>query len=119
MAALAGRPAAGRLRRCRASSASLQPGVLICSICASHLGQVAAMAKKGIHPEWHNEAKVICNGEEVLTTSGTQGSYTGEQPPRANPLPFLCCVQLGRRCLAWCHTGVTVESSARRRCSHP
>lgn len=39
--------------------------------------QVAAMAKKGLHPEWHSEAKVICNGEEVLTTSGTQGSYTG------------------------------------------
>ncbi len=35
------------------------------------------MAKKGIHPEWHSDAKVICNGEEVLTTSGTQGSYTG------------------------------------------
>lgn len=35
------------------------------------------MAKKGIHPKWHNEAKVMCNGEEVLTTSGTQGSYTG------------------------------------------
>ncbi|KAL4437764.1 hypothetical protein ABPG77_005676 [Micractinium sp. CCAP 211/92] len=43
---------------------------------ASQRPQVAAMAKKGIHPEWHNEAKVICNGEEVLTTSGTQGSYT-------------------------------------------
>ena len=38
------------------------------------------MAKKGIHPEWHAEAKVICNGEEVLTTSGTQGSYTGASP---------------------------------------
>ena len=35
------------------------------------------MAKKGLHPEWHTEAKVICNGEEVLTTSGTQDSYTG------------------------------------------
>lgn len=35
------------------------------------------MAKKDIHPKWHNEAKVMCNGEEVLTTSGTQGSYTG------------------------------------------
>ena len=35
------------------------------------------MAKKGLHPEWHSDAKVICNGEEVLTTSGTQGSYTG------------------------------------------
>ena len=35
------------------------------------------MAKKGIHPEWHSEAKVMCNGEEVLVTSGTQDSYTG------------------------------------------
>lgn len=37
-------------------------------------GQVV-MRKKGLHPEWHNEAKVICNGEEVMVTSGTQGSY--------------------------------------------
>ena len=35
------------------------------------------MAKKDLHPKWHDEAKVVCNGEEVLTTSGTQGSYTG------------------------------------------
>lgn len=35
------------------------------------------MRKKGIHPEWHDEAKVFCNGEEVLTTSGTKSSYTG------------------------------------------
>lgn len=41
------------------------------------------MAKKGIHPEWHEDAKVICNGEEVLTTSGTQGSYTGACCPGA------------------------------------
>lgn len=37
------------------------------------------MAKKGLHPEWHDEAKVFCNGEEVLVTSGTKGSYTGAQ----------------------------------------
>lgn len=51
--------------------------------CGSHspaLPQVVAMAKKGIHPEWHTEAKVICNGEEVLTTSGTRDSYTGACP---------------------------------------
>jgi large subunit ribosomal protein L31 len=35
------------------------------------------MAKKELHPKWHNEAKVVCNGEEVLVTSGTQDSYTG------------------------------------------
>ena len=33
------------------------------------------MAKKGIHPEWHDDAKVICNGEEVMVTSGTKPSY--------------------------------------------
>lgn len=32
--------------------------------------------KKGIHPEFHEEAKVFCNGEEVLTVSGTLPSYT-------------------------------------------
>lgn len=40
---------------------------------------VVCMAKKGLHPEWHDEAKVFCNGEEVLVTSGTKGSYTGAQ----------------------------------------
>jgi len=37
---------------------------------------VVVMRKKDIHPEWHDEAKVMCNGEEVLVTSGTQASYT-------------------------------------------
>jgi large subunit ribosomal protein L31 len=37
---------------------------------------VVVMRKKDIHPEWHEEAKVVCNGEEVLVTSGTQASYT-------------------------------------------
>ena len=36
---------------------------------------VVTMRKKGIHPEWYDEAKVVCNGEEVLTTSGTQPGY--------------------------------------------
>ena len=40
------------------------------------------MRKKGLHPQWFPEAKVLCNGEEVLVTSGTQASYTGE---RAGP----------------------------------
>ncbi|PSC75472.1 50S ribosomal L31, chloroplastic-like [Micractinium conductrix] len=48
-----------------------------CTVRPAQRGpQVVAMAKKGLHPEWHQEAKVVCNGEEVLTTSGTQGSYT-------------------------------------------
>lgn len=33
------------------------------------------MRKKDIHPEWYEEARVTCNGEEVLVTSGTQPSY--------------------------------------------
>jgi len=30
------------------------------------------MAKKGIHPEWYPEAKVMCNGEVVMTVGSTQ-----------------------------------------------
>ena len=51
--------------------------------CLSPLPQVnrgaavVTMAKKDLHPVWHSEAKVVCNGEEVLTTSGTKNSYTG------------------------------------------
>ena len=30
------------------------------------------MAKKGIHPQWYPEAKVICNGEEVMKVGSTQ-----------------------------------------------
>ncbi|KAK1281001.1 hypothetical protein QJS04_geneDACA023160 [Acorus gramineus] len=32
--------------------------------------------KKDIHPEFFEEAKVYCNGELVMTTSGTQKEYT-------------------------------------------
>jgi len=47
--------------------------------------------KKGIHPEWHPEAKVYCNSELVTTVgatlpqlsvevwSGTHPFYTGQQ----------------------------------------
>jgi len=47
--------------------------------------------RKGIHPEWHPEAKVYCNGELVTTVgatlpqlnvevwSGTHPFYTGQQ----------------------------------------
>ncbi|KAL6781884.1 50S ribosomal protein L31, chloroplastic [Auxenochlorella protothecoides] len=37
-----------------------------------------ACAKKNIHPEWFEESRVICNGEEVLVTSGTKPNYTVE-----------------------------------------
>eukprot|EP00955_Chlamydomonas_euryale_P113421 366216-Chlamydomonas_euryale.AAC.6 len=33
------------------------------------------MRKEGIHPEWHSEAPVICNGVEVMTVGGTKESY--------------------------------------------
>lgn len=36
---------------------------------------VVVMMKKDIHPEYFEEAKVICNGEEVMTISGTQAEY--------------------------------------------
>lgn len=35
----------------------------------------AVMRKEGIHPEWHAEAKVICNGVEVMTVGGTKPTY--------------------------------------------
>ncbi|XP_048226831.1 50S ribosomal protein L31, chloroplastic [Ricinus communis] len=31
--------------------------------------------KKDIHPEFHEDAKVYCNGELVMTTGGTQKEY--------------------------------------------
>ena len=35
-------------------------------IAPSSRGATAAvMVKKGIHPDWHPEAKVVCNGVEV------------------------------------------------------
>lgn len=30
------------------------------------------MPKPGIHPEWYPDAKVICNGEEVMRVGSTQ-----------------------------------------------
>lgn len=30
------------------------------------------MPKQGIHPEWYPEAKVMCNGQEVMTVGSTQ-----------------------------------------------
>lgn len=36
------------------------------------------MVKKGIHPEWHGDAKVICNGVEVMTVGGTKPVYNVE-----------------------------------------
>mmetsp|Transcript_28497 Transcript_28497/g.62403 ORF Transcript_28497/g.62403 Transcript_28497/m.62403 type:complete len:123 (-) Transcript_28497:212-580(-) len=33
------------------------------------------MLKKDIHPEFYPEAKVICNGEEVISMGGTKETY--------------------------------------------
>ena len=35
----------------------------------------AARAKPDIHPEWHPEAEVVCNGEVVMKVSGTKARY--------------------------------------------
>ena len=32
-------------------------------------------AKKDIHPEFHTDAKVYCNGQEVFTVGGCEASY--------------------------------------------
>jgi ribosomal protein L31 len=49
-------------------------------------GPSVVMAKKGLHPDWHEDSKVICNGEEVLVTSGTKPSYNGERQGRRRAL---------------------------------
>jgi len=33
---------------------------------------ILIMPKSAIHPKWYPEAKVICNGEVVMTTGSTQ-----------------------------------------------
>jgi ribosomal protein L31 len=35
----------------------------------------ATMRKRDIHPEWYPEAKVFCNGVEVMTVGGTKETY--------------------------------------------
>nr|BDA97985.1 ribosomal protein L31 [Cryptomonas paramecium] len=34
------------------------------------------MPKKNIHPKWHKESKVYCNGAFIMTTSSTQPKIT-------------------------------------------
>ena len=38
-------------------------------------GGVVCMLQKDKQPEWFEEAKVYCNGEEVMTVGGTQAEY--------------------------------------------
>merc|ERR1712147_580855 len=47
---------------------------------------VRCRAKKDIHPEFHSEAKVICNGEEVFTVAGTKKEYVVDVLVRKLPL---------------------------------
>lgn len=53
----------------RPGFAGLQPAQRV------QLRHVAVHAKKDIHPKYFNDSKVVCNGEEVLTTSGTKQEY--------------------------------------------
>ena len=40
---------------------------------------VATAARKGIHPTWHEQAPVICEGKKVRVVSGTLPEYKGER----------------------------------------
>lgn len=62
----------GLSERRRPTSSLPPPPPLQVPKCAS----VVVMRKKDIHPQWFQEAKVVCNGEEVMVTSGTQENYT-------------------------------------------
>ncbi len=42
---------------------------------SSPLPCISSPCRKDIHPEWHPEAKVICNGVEVMTVGGVKPSY--------------------------------------------
>ncbi|KAJ9521895.1 plastid/chloroplast ribosomal protein L31 [Haematococcus lacustris] len=46
-----------------------------CSPLSGKGASAAVMMKKGIHPEWHPEAPVICNGVQVMTVGGVKPSY--------------------------------------------
>ena len=37
--------------------------------------RVVTMMKKDIHPEYFTDSKVMCNGVEVMVTSGTKAVY--------------------------------------------
>ncbi|CAG9462959.1 unnamed protein product [Pedinophyceae sp. YPF-701] len=46
-------------------------------VCQRPAARKAAvcMAKPDIHPEFYEEAKVFCNGEEVMSLGGTKPEY--------------------------------------------
>lgn len=60
---------------CGAQSSALRAaaGVQARPVCRG--ATAAVMRKPDIHPEWHPEAKVFCNGVEVMTVGGTRAEY--------------------------------------------
>ncbi|XP_062097820.1 large ribosomal subunit protein bL31c [Humulus lupulus] len=41
----------------------------------SNYRAVVTCRKKDLHPQFYEDAKVYCNGEQVMTTGGTQKEY--------------------------------------------
>ena len=74
-----GRGGAGRRGRQRAARARARPLPLTLPPPSAQprRGLTVRAAKADIHPKWYDEATVMCNGEVVLVTSGTQPKYTG------------------------------------------
>uniref|UniRef100_A0A7S2Z1N6 50S ribosomal protein L31 n=1 Tax=Chloropicon laureae TaxID=464258 RepID=A0A7S2Z1N6_9CHLO len=60
---------------CAASSSKGLASSRAAGRVACQRAAVRVAAKKDIHPEFHKASKVICNGEEVFTVSGTKKEY--------------------------------------------
>jgi ribosomal protein L31 len=52
------------------------------------------MRKRDIHPEWYPEAKVFCNGVEVMTVGGTKETYNVDVYSGNHPFYQVSGVQL-------------------------
>ncbi|KAF5747132.1 50S ribosomal protein L31 chloroplastic [Tripterygium wilfordii] len=57
------------------SSPSSLPVRKVVSARAGNHGMQVTCRKRDIHPQFHEDAKVYCNGELVMTTGGTQKEY--------------------------------------------
>lgn len=55
----------------------------------------ATMRKRDIHPEWYPEAKVFCNGVEVMTVGGTKETYNVDVYSGNHPFYQVRGTQLG------------------------
>jgi ribosomal protein L31 len=53
------------------------------------------MRKRDIHPEWYPEAKVFCNGVEVMTVGGTKETYNVDVYSGNHPFYQVRGTQLG------------------------